>query len=192
MRGYDTAEYASSRLVDTVIMYDKTPVLVMAVGKVNGEITVSCTRLLDKENSIINVPLSRCDINPVSLGYVNYKKAAYYIMRAPMRRDWRQGLRMMNIVDPEGGNPRLLPYNVIAQTILGNYPSFKSSLEQLNSKNKATRMAFCRDFSISSEGELTYKGLIDVGKVNMNSGNILINDNCRWVGEALNESMEAA
>lgn len=190
MRGYDTAEYAATRLIDTIIMYNKEPVLVHKVGLIGDKISVRCSKLLD-DASVIEVYLSDCDINPVSLGYVNHKKTAHYIMRAPMRRDWRQGLRMLNIVDSEGANPRGIPYHTIAHTIMGNYPTFKSTLERLNSRDKILRMAFCRDFSITKEGDLTYKGLIDVGNVNMDNGSILINDNCNWVGEALDESLEA-
>lgn len=192
MRGYDTAEYAATRLVDTIIMHNNEPILVHKVGMIDDQISVRCTRLLDEEDKVMEVYLSECDINPVSLGYVNHKKNAHYIMRAPMRRDWRQGLRMLNLVDSEGASPRGIPYRTIAHTIMGSYPTFKSSLERLNSKDKILRMAFSRDFSVTREGDLTYKGMIDVGKVDMNSGSILINDNCNWVGEALDESMEAA
>lgn len=99
---------------------------------------------------------------------------------------------MLNIVDSEGASPRGIPYRTIAQTIMGNYPTFKSALEKLNSKDKIVRIAFSRDFSLSNEAHLTYKGLIDVGTVNMENGSILINDNCNWIVEALDESMEAA
>lgn len=192
MRGYDTAEYAASRLVETIIMYDGEPVLVRSVGMMDDQISVRCTRLLDEEDKLMDVYLDDCDINPVSLGYVNHKKTAHYIMRAPMRRDWRQGLRMLNIVDSEGASPRGIPYRTIAHTIMGSYPTFKSSLERLNGKDKILRMAFSRDFSVTKEGDLTYKGLIDVGKVDMNSGSILIHDNCNWIGEALDEALDGS
>ena len=192
MRRYDTAEYAATRLVDTIIMHNNEPVLVHKVGMMDDQISVRCTKLLDEEDKMMEVYLSECDINPVSLGYVNHKKNAHYIMRAPMRRDWRQGLRMLNIVDSEGANPRNIPYRTIAHTIMGRFPSFVSTLERLNSKDKIVRMAFSRDFSVTNKGSLTYKGLLDVGTVNMENGSILINDNCNWIGEALDESLEAA
>jgi hypothetical protein len=192
MRGYDTAEYAASRLVETIIRHDGIPVMVQSVGNgVNGEITVGITNLMEDDPSYI-VPLSECDINPVSLGYVNHKKSAHYIMRAPMRRDWRQGLRMLNIVDAEGMNPRLIPYRTIAQTIMGSFPSFKSCLDRLNSKEKIEEMAFNRDFAVNREGDMKYKSLFTIGKVDMTNGNLLIGDNFNWVREALEEQMEAA
>lgn len=192
MRGYDTAEYAASRLVDTIITHQGEPILVRSVGMIDNEIAIRFNSLLDDEDDVREAYLSDCDLNPVSLGYVNHKKDSHYIMRAPMRRDWRQGLRMLNIIDPEGNSPRLLPYRVIAQTIMGRFPTFQSTLERLNGKEKIIRMAYSRDFSITNEGSLTYKGLIDVATVNMENGSIHINDNCNWVGEALDESLEAA
>lgn len=192
MRGYDTAEYAASRLLETIIMHNKEPVFVHSVGTMDNKISVRCTRLLDDEDKLIDVYLDDCDINPVSLGYVNHKNSAYYIMRAPMRRDWRQGLRMLNLVDVEGASPRGIPYRTIAHTIMGSFPTFKSSLERLNNKEKIQRIAFARDFSISADGILTYKGMIDVGNVSMTNGSVLLHDNCNWVGEALDESLEAA
>lgn len=189
MRGYDTAEYAATRLVDTIIMHNNEPVFVHKIGVKDDKISVRCTRLLDEEDKVMEVYLSECDINPVSLGYVNYKKSASYIMRTPKRNDWRQGLRMLNIVDVEGSSPRGIPYRVIAQTIMGKFPTFQSSLERLNSRDKIVSMAFSRDFSITNKGALTYKGLIDVGNVSMENGNVLIHDNCNWVGEALDEAL---
>lgn len=191
MRGYDTAEYAASRLVETIILYDGQPVMVNTVGITGGEITLVVTSLLEDSDPFL-VYLKDCDINPVSLGYVNHKKRSYYIMRAPMRRDWRQGLRMLNIVDAEGQNPRLIPYRTIAQTIMGKFPSFKSSLERLNGKEKIEQMAFNRDFAITREGDMKYKSLFTIGKVDMTNGNVLIGDNFNWVREALDEQMEAA
>lgn len=189
MRGYDTAEYAASRLIETIICHDKTPVMVNSVGMDGDKIDLIVTNLLE-DNDPYHVHLDECDINPVSLGYVNHKKYAHYIMRAPMRRDWRQGLRMLNIVDAEGMNPRLIPYRTIAQTIMGSFPSFKSCLDRINGKERIEEMAFNRDFAINREGKLRYKGLFSVGTIDMTNGNVLIGDNFNWVREALEEQMK--
>lgn len=190
MRGYDTAEYAHTRLVETIITYNKEPVFVNKVYDKDGVIFVRFAKLL--EDVQLDVPLSDCDINPVQLGYINHKSDALYIMRTPMRRDWRQGLRMLNIVGTDGSSPRAVPYSVIAHTIMGRFPSFKSVLERLNSSEKIHRLAYSRDFAVNKKGDITYKGLIDIGTVSMSNGSISINDNCGWIVEALDESLEAA
>lgn len=185
MRGYDTVEYARSRLVDTIVMYQKEPVLVLAVGGTNESIILSYEKILGGKGDIAEDKLDRFDINPVSLGYVNHNNTCSYIMRTPMRRDWRQGLRMLNIVDAEGANPRLISYRSIAQTILGNYPSFRSSLEKIN--NGVMQVAFNRDFAVHHTGTLHYKGIFHVGGVNMNNGNVTLEQG--WVQEAFEEAM---
>lgn len=190
MIGYDTADYAATRLVDTIIRYKDMAVFVKAVGLKNGKISIRCLDLLDEDENLIEAYLEDCDINPVPLGYVNHNKTTHYITRTPMRRDWRQGLRMLNIVDVEGAQPRMIPYHTIAHTILGKYPSFKSCLDRLSSKDKILKMAYCRDFSINNEGVLIYKGLFEVGKIDMINGAITILPEYNWVGEAFDESME--
>lgn len=195
MRGYDTAAYAASRLIDTIILCDGAPVIVRNVEKsdAGSGIVVKYTEILDPTDRTKRADINQFDLNPVRLGYVNYRKDPVYLTRAPMRRDWRQGLRTMNIYDAHGNNPRMIPYHVIAQTIMNNYPTFESALNTLNSPLLGDGgLAYHRDFSISHEGKLSYKGMFEVGEVNMENGDVVIDPKFAWVGEAFNESMEAA
>jgi len=138
------------------------------------------------------VALTELNLDPVPLGYVNFDGLAHYLTRAPMRRDWRQGLRMLNIMVPNGGQPRAIPYRTIANTIIGKYPTFNSALDKLNKTTNSSRaLAFCRDFAMTRE-KLCYKGVFDVGSVNMDNGNIEINRKFDWVREALEQNMEKA
>lgn len=195
MRGYDTAAYAASRLVDTIILCDGAPVIVRSVqSSLEGAgITVKYTEILDPSEKMKKADISKFDLNPVRLGYVNYRKNPVYLTRAPMRRDWRQGLRALNIYDADGNNPRMIPYHVIAQTIMNRYPSFQSALEALSSPLfEQGGLAYHRDFSLSREGKLEYKGMFNVAQVNMDNGDVVIKPEFAWVGEAFNDSMEAA
>lgn len=195
MRGYDTAAYAASRLTDTIIMLDGAPVLVRAVNssKAGSGISILYEEILDPAAGTKKEDISKFDLNPVRLGYVNYRRDPVYITRAPMRRDWRQGLRALNIYDVEGNNPRMIPYHVIANTIMNRYPRFESVLNSLSMAGSPEfGLAYHRDFAINREGKLSYKSIFDVGKVNMDNGDVVLNDNFAWVGEAFNESMEAA
>lgn len=191
MRGYDTVDYAKSRLVETIIMKGKEPVMVLAVQGTDDKIVVVYNSLLGNKDDLKNCLLSECDLNPVQLGYVNHKISAHYIMRSPMRRDWRQGLRMLNLVTSDGENPRGVSWSSIANTIVGSFPTFKSAIERLNTSERK-RIAFHRDFSMARDGVLEYKGLITVGTVNMTNGNVMIDDGTKWVAEAFDEAMENA
>lgn len=192
MRGYDTVDYAKSRLVETIIMKgSKEPIMVLAVQGTNDAIEVVYNSLLDSKDELGKCLLSECDINPVQLGYVNHRATAHYIMRSPMRRDWRQGLRMLNLVDSDGANPRGLSFKSIAQTIINSYPTFKSAIEKVNTKDIRS-IAFHRDFSMTKEGSLEYKGFLQAGKIDMTNGSVLIGDNTNWIREAFDEAMETA
>lgn len=195
MRGYDTAAYAASRLVDTIILYDGAPVIVRTVksSDVGTGIAVTFTEILDPTEKVKTDDISKFNLDPVRLGYVNYRKDPVYLTRAPMRRDWRQGLRALNIYDADGNNPRMIPYHVIAQTIMNRYPTFASILETMSSPLfEYGGLAYHRDFCLSREGRLRYKGMFAVGQVNMDNGDVVIDADYSWVGEAFNESMEAA
>lgn len=191
MRSYDTVEYASTRLIETIITHENIPILVTGVGGIDEKIELNAYELSDEDNTVKSYYLDDCDLNPVKLGYVNFKKGTHYLTRVPMRKDWRQGLRMNTILTAQGDKPAMIPYHVIANTIMGKFPSFKECLERLNqSKLKGVQsIAFCRNFSISKE-ELTWKGLFSVGSVNMENGNIHINDESSWVREDLDENLE--
>lgn len=192
MRGYDTVEYARSRLVETIIRLKGSPVMVLGVSGKDSDITVEYNDLLN-DGVYGMAALSDCDLNPVPLGYVNHKRSSHYIMRTPMRRDWRQGLRMLNLVDAEGAQPRLVSYASIGQTILGKFPSFKLSLEMLSTKSlKNKSIAFHRDFAIDCEGLMEYKGTFAAGKIDMTTGSVMMNDNAGWLAEAFDEAMENA
>lgn len=190
MKPYDTVEYARSRLVETIICLNGKPVQVVEVNNrfIDHEIIVGFN-YLSSGDSGVDV-LENFDLNPVKLGYVNYQNNAHYLSRMPMRKDWRQGLRSINISDPFGGRPSI-PYKVIAETIVGNYPTFHSALEKINSSEEDKRVAFCRDFSMFKD-ILTYKGVMDVGKINTENGTITIDEPFNWVTESLYESMENA
>lgn len=195
MRGYDTAAYAASRLVDTIILYDGAPVIVRTVKSSDAGtgIAVTFTEILDPTEKVKTDDISKFNLDPVRLGYVNYRKDPVYLTRAPMRRDWRQGLRALNIYDADGNNPRMIPYHVIAQTIMNRYPTFASILETMSSPLfEHGGLAYHRDFCLSREGRLKYKGMFAVGQVNMDNGDVVIDADYSWVGEAFNESMEAA
>ena len=190
MKSYDTAEYAHTRLTETVIRHGNVPVLVMSVGTKDDKIWVQYINLLDGGETIHGDEIDNFNLDPVPLGYVNYKNLAYYLTRMSMRKDWRQGLRLLNVVGPDGDRPPV-PLKTIGETIVGNFPSFKSCLDKLNTKKVIKSIAFCRDFSVSTD-EIQYKGVFSIGKVDMENGNIHINDDMSWIREALDEALEIA
>lgn len=181
---YDTVGYARSRLSDTIIRYKGDPILVVTVSSVKKKIHILGLTLPNHEE--INVPLADCDISPVPLGYVNHGNRAFYTMRMPMRNDWRQGLRFLSLIDVEGRQFNGAGYEMLVNTIKGIYPSFNQCTEEVVEKSSA---AFHRDFAIKNDGNILYKGVMDVAKWDRDSGTFTITK--EWVRESLDEAIGA-
>lgn len=189
MKGYDTASYAATRLNETVIRKGLEPILVHSCTDGYKGIKVQYQYIVSGASG--EDYLHNLNLDPVPLGYVNFNGNAIYLTRMPMRQDWKQGLRDRNITTADGfNNP--LPYHVIANTIIGKFPTIKNCLERLNSSNMNTAMAFNRDFCVERSGNLKYKSLFDIGNINMDNANINIDDSFSWVREAFEECMENA
>lgn len=192
MKTYDTAEYAATRLNETIVRLNGLPVMVLACNHDGNQIMVTYHSIMDDVPPQV-APLSAFNLDPVPLGYVNFGAKAIYITRMPMRKDWRQGMRMTNIVDPLGQAHTRMSFRVIGQTIMGKYPTFERAIESLNRKTKPPEgIAYSRDFSIKGGGLLEYKGYFNVGVVNLHDASITIDPKFEWVREAFNESMEIA
>lgn len=112
----------------------------------------------------------------LNTGYVNGRNTCLFIARFPYRL-YKQGLHEYNIrpVINEGMEyvipslDRILRSKTICNTLNNNYPSKDEVLEVLNSQERPTVRAFDRQFAISKEGGLFYKGR-SVGSCNMENG----------------------
>lgn len=179
---YDTVGYARSRLNDTIITHNDEPIHVIDIHRVNNKFYVIALNLVTGDE--VRVLLDECNIKPVSLGYVNYNKSTFYSMRMPMRRDWRQGLRYINLVDVSGRQYNGIGYGVFVDTIMNNYPTFENALSKLTN---CTSIAFNRDFAISKTGDIEYKGVLVVANYNERDKAFTIHKG--WVREALDEAL---
>jgi len=187
MQGYDTAEYAGSRLTETVIRLGEKPVLVHAVDyDKEGRIRIKYEDIM--EDIINRDTIDKFNLDPVPLGYVNADGEARYVTRMPLRNDWKQGIRQRSICDVGGYGVNHIPYRTIGYTIMGKFPKLSTVLDRVSRGHSS--MAFSREFAITSTGTLKYKSLFDVGQVNMNNGSVAIDPACSWVKEHYDEVME--
>ena len=181
---YDTVGYARSRLTDTVIRHKGEPFHVVSVFSNRKKIRVVGFLLSNRQE--LDVPLEECDLTPVPLGYVNFGASSYYTMRMPMRNDWRQGLRYINLVDVNGRQFNGVGYETFVNTIKGEYPSFLQATEEVIEKESR---AFHRDFAIKNDGTIVYKGQLDVANWDRDHGTFTIQK--EWVRESLDEAIGA-
>lgn len=189
MKGYDTAEYAATRLIDTIILYKGDPVRVMSCVQFGKQIAVTYVTVLSEEHG--QAFLDDFDMNPPILGYVNVgNKTCQYITRMPMRKDWKQGVRKNNIVTNTGVSPDL-NMKYLAKTIIGKFPSIAEVVKNLSyfaEKGYPSYMqAFDRDFAADAKGRVWYKGMFNIGEINLANGGIKVNPEHEWTREALME-----
>lgn len=177
----DDYEYAHSRLSETIVRLEETPIFVF---KVSPGMKVQYAPLSALDN------IGVCDIDalnlqPVPLGYCNYNKHACYLSRMPMRRDWRQGLRRGNFTSLSGVDPQRIPYDAIHQVIVGDYPTFKAAL---GSSKKVKSIAWHRHWALDTFGQILYKGgERPVGKIV--NGEPELDTRYKHLSEALKESL---
>lgn len=130
---YDDFFYAKNRLTQTIVRTKRTGRLVRVLD-VNEKFM--CTVEVLNTDRLERVTLSKLDLTPVPLGYVQDGKTCTYIMRAPLRNDWRQGLRAQQVRAIVNGD--LVPANfdklsnmALYRTVNGLYPTFKQACRQL-------------------------------------------------------------
>lgn len=153
----DDIEYIRGRLVGTVLRIGKEPVLIQGAKSYRGKVKIAAEYLLTG----VGVEVGSDEVNFESppLGYVNYRKDSYYLVRKPMRNDWKQGIRPGNVafVNQEGFYD--FPHKELGSTILGLYPKF-IACKDLIDNNNFEKVAFSRDFALGKDSLFWYKGLV--------------------------------
>lgn len=153
----DDWEYAGSRLNGSIVMFEGNPVHVRVVGP--GMIArVSHLEAIDEEKL---VDASLFDLKPVRLGYCNLRGHASYLMRKPMRRDYKQGLRYENFLSIGAVNHTAINHKKLGEVILGKYVPYAACLKAIKD-GRADSMAWCREWAITKH-YLMHKGR-EVGK----------------------------
>ena len=173
-------EYADSRLRDTVVRYKDRPFFVDRVsnsGKVLGT-------YLDAPDVQHTVPAIEMNLKPVPLGYCNYNGRASYLSRAPMRHDWRQGLRRASLVS-SNRDTHNISWSDICPVILNDYPSYSKCLSMLA---KVRAIAWSRSWAMDKARCVHYKGYDIVGAINTD-GVVILTEEFKHLEESLQESL---
>ena len=195
---YDSLHDAQMRLDGCIIRVGPHPVRVISIEEGYDErndrdgYKVYFRYLKSNREDYTMLIEENVDISPVPLGYVNLDTETVYTQRIPERR-WKQGLCA------EGfhaiGRASLITevFNngtCLADTILGNYPPFKNSL-QLMQHPQTISTAFCRIFAIQKKEENEYLLMHigrEVGKIE--NERPTLNNSFTHLTEALGEVIE--
>lgn len=170
---YTDANYAWERLAETFVWHDGRLQQVVERDRRNS------FYLRDKDHRNSQVNLEDIDLSPPTLGYVNHNESCCYITRAPMRRDWKQGIRPGNLRQySRDENQETIVFRNRSDIYLlehapkNDYPSFKECLDKIEETHRSR--AFSRHFCINERGDLWYKGLYQVGSVSKESDSLLL------------------
>ena len=112
----------------------------------------------DWTNGGVNIlcPFIELDISPVKLGYVNYGASSYYVVRTPLRRCWRQGMRHNNLRIVGDGNMNI-PYHYLSETVFNNFPNYYTCLYKVCVEGY-DKFAWDRDWAVGSDLSIYNKG----------------------------------
>jgi len=195
LRPYKSKVYANDRLVNTIARVKNTPAMIQKIT----DTKVQWVDLSEfNTNPVLRAdPLEDLDINPVPLGYCNHKDSAVYLMREPIRRDWKQGLRcqtLMALRDGEEIKSASIAYEDLAKTIIGDYPTFGKVFQTAVDKALPYSVAWDRSFMVKHTLEIVYREEVVIGKIDINAdpnhGVVDINPSMEWVLEELEASIK--
>lgn len=190
------AVYARQRLAHTIISHQGKAVMVIDVMS-KGEkkpLNIFSQEILSGQP--INDSIDNYDLTPVKLGLINQEtgRGGYplevptvsYLVRKPMRSDWRQGLRKENTVSELGDF--WWDAKSLSKTIEGLFPTIEEARERF--KKRAGNIAWCRDFFLNERGEIHYRAFGKVGNFIDNTRQYLLDGKFFWVEEHLREALQ--
>lgn len=182
--------YAQSRIQGTVVRLLKNgePVYVVYVNAYGSCGVTPIEEDWGDHDKTVVVHVDDLDLHPVPLGYVNCAGEATYLMRIPMRRDWKQGLRQENCWS-SGRRFMQIPMKDIKNCIMDRFPTFDKALKDVSeSVRKIKIIAWHRNWAVSTSGQVLYKNHEIVGGVIEDK--IVLNPSFQYLKEALAESMK--
>jgi len=173
--------YAATRLNETAVRHEGELVEVHNVNTDDGRCHVM--NVVTGEDK--RVPLEELDVSPLSLGFINHRGTATYVVRQPKRRDWRQGTRRSNLTTLRGINVGNVSFSMLARTVKGDFPTFAKVVKSHVTVKDS--IAFNKNWAVARNGDLLYKS---VGKVGMLiDGDARLSTKYAYLEEALNEAV---
>ena len=191
MKNYTNVAYAQSRLVGTVVR-------VKGKAAYIDQITAKRISYTDwVTGGAEEAKIEDMDITPVPLGYCNTMKVTPYLVRYPVRQDWKQGLRhktLKTICNHDiKVTSEMIPWADVFKTINGEFPKFEEVLKIIHDNRGVVRsMAYSRDFAIYSDKTVWYKEQFAIGTVediDATDGIVSIKEEFEWVREAFEASV---
>jgi len=197
---YYDVDQAKMRLQGSVIGYGEGFIYVQRVESDGDGFNIQYTRLNEKEDSLRgHESWDRLEHELIStknmpLGFCNVYGKSIYLMRSPQRQ-WKEGINNDNLcyLSPDNNAPNIqygVPGGTVSGMVLlplfkGNYPSFDEALNDVEETGAGSWSAFDRNYAVSNSGDISFKGLNNVGIVN--KGKVVLKDSFHFLKESLEE-----
>lgn len=180
------SEHAQRYLAGSLIRLDNEPIYVIDVGHKKN--TIYFIHLADGTEGNIPISSPLINLNPVPLGFLNWKQRsgnnqihyASYLQRIP-ERSWNIGCTHRNIqfrdvmdgASPEGNTGQwvreVLQSKALRLSILGEYPKLPHTMKVMAESQSIRSRAFSRRFAVTHGQELRFKyHSVAVGMMNKN------------------------
>jgi len=174
---YDDAQYAATRLNNTVVLLKRKPIYVI---RVLHDLRALVTYDFVNNSNAFKVDCSKLNCVAFNLGYINKEFKCEYLSRRTLRHDWRQGLRPNNVHTTGVA----VHHKDIAQALRQRYPTFEEVVAKIAQGEVASR-AWCQDFALTSAGVVRWR-YENVGKLN-GRGDIALDNNYKFLKAQLME-----
>ena len=174
---YDDAQYAGTRLNNTVVLLKIKPIYVVRVLR---NLKALVTYDFVNNGNTFEVDCSALNCVAFKLGFVNTGAGVEYLSRRTMRHDWRQGLRPNNVHTTGAG----VEYKDIAQALRQRYPTFPEAVKRVRLKGTAS-CAWCQDFALLQGGIVKWR-YENVGKLD-DRGDITLDNKFKFLRHQLTE-----
>jgi len=187
----DDRDYVNMRLQGTVVrdIRVKKLTVVSSVGYSEEGLNATCVGLSQKVE--YTVELSDLDLTSPPLGNIVFDGEVLYISRQPKRNDWRQGLRIQNLLYTRRGRTKRWEDNdwflSLHVPIFNLYKSYRECVDLIDS-GFSDEAAFGRIFSLDKGKSLWYKQRMKVGKDK--NGTPTLKKNFSWLQEALDDELK--
>lgn len=183
-------EYARTRLEGTVVLHNGIPRMCHQVWIDSG----NCLLYPLGSNNTYTAHVNELVVNDYKLGYMNSGKSLYYLTRMP-KKQYKQGIREDTIWDSIQGLYIDPYYKGMANTLMGVYPSIKSSIELVECED-VEGCAFHRNFAIQRKDlggyRLYFKGTKRVGILyltDFGQPKVDLFDDYTWLEETVEEAI---
>jgi len=173
--------YAYSRVSNCYVWHKNLKKLVYVRGASNANTKLRVVLSSGVEDE---AKWSDIDFATPPVGGFNAGIQSFFVERAPLRRDWRQGLRYSQFrVYPNTSDDWLTKnWSSIEKAMNQEFPKLDQAIFEVEDYAESRALSFC--FFIEKDFSLSYKKSLTVGKVG-HDDRLLLLQNYSWMKEQL-------